>query len=192
MATDNALTIEDLTAARWDDLTQLFGRNGASSGCWCMWWRMSSKDWAAAGNDAHRDAFEAVVGSGEPTGVLAYDDDKPVGWCAVAPREAYPRILRSPTLGPFDHNEAGVWSVTCFFINRYRRRVGVGQALLVAAVERARRAGARAVEGYPVETLGERRSSGGLFTGTVGQFAQAGFTIYRRPTGRRVVMRMDL
>jgi GNAT superfamily N-acetyltransferase len=192
MVNENGLITEDLTPDRWADLAHLFGRNGANSGCWCMWWRLSAKDWSAGGNDANRDAFEAIVAGGEQTGVLAYDEDRPVGWCAVAPREAYPRILRSPTLGPFDRDEAGIWAVTCFFINRYHRRAGVGRALLAAAVDRARRGGARAVEGYPVETLGERRSSGDLFTGTVSQFTQAGFTVHRRPTGRRLVMRLEL
>lgn len=114
------LSIEPLDRTRWDDLVTLFGRGGASSGCWCMWWRLRAKDWSAGAGTAARDpvcgnkaAFEAVVADGEPTGLLAYDDGVPVGWCAVAPRSAYPRLLRSTTIGPLDPDEPGVWSVSC-------------------------------------------------------------------------------
>ena len=39
-----ALDIQPLTPDRWSDLEALFGKQGAYSGCWCMW-----KHGAAAG-----------------------------------------------------------------------------------------------------------------------------------------------
>jgi hypothetical protein len=57
-----------------------------------------------------------------------------------------------------------------------------------AAVDFARRHGARAVEGYPMTTnvvLDE------LHVGTESTFAAAGFTEVSRPSPRRVVMRID-
>jgi hypothetical protein len=33
--------------------------------------------------------------SGTTSGLVAYLDGEPVGWCAVEPRTAYPRLLRS-------------------------------------------------------------------------------------------------
>jgi GNAT superfamily N-acetyltransferase len=191
------LSIEPLDHERWDDLAALFGRGGANSGCWCMWWRLSAKDWSAGAGAAARDpvhgnraAFEDVVAGGEPTGLLAYDDGASVGWCAVAPRSAYPRLLRSTTIAPLDPDEVGVWSVSCFFIKRSHRAHGLGHALLAAAVDWATEQGASVVEGYPVETDGARRGSGDFFTGTVRQFERAGFAREpRSSTGRRVVMR---
>ncbi|HUP01152.1 MAG TPA: hypothetical protein VM737_06485, partial [Gemmatimonadota bacterium] len=47
----------------------------------------------------------------------------PIGWCAVAPREDYPRLERSRILKPVD--EASVWSITCFFIARTHRGQGL-------------------------------------------------------------------
>jgi GNAT superfamily N-acetyltransferase len=184
------MNIVPLTPDRFADLERLFGPNGANSGCWCMWWRVAAKDWKAAAN---HDALAATVERGEPVGLLAYDADEPVGWTAVAPRSAYPRLLRSQTLRLAPADEPGVWSVTCFYIHRRHRRGGVAAALLAAAVEHAKTQGARAVEGYPVDTGGERRPSGDLFTGTVPLFARAGFREHARPTsGRRVVLRLDL
>src|SRR5579859_718697 len=92
------VNIEPLTAERWDDLATLFGPNGANSGCWCMWWRVPAKEWTDNGNAGNRTGFEAVVRRGEPAGLLAYRDGTPVGWAALAPRPAYPRLLRSRTL----------------------------------------------------------------------------------------------
>ena len=192
------VSIEPLNVQRWDDLVTLFGRGGANSGCWCMWWRLRAKDWSAgAGAAAHdpvhgnKAAFEAVVATGAPTGLLAYDDEAPVGWCAVAPRSAYPRLLRSTTIAPLDPDEPGGWSVSCFFIKRSHRARGLGHTLLAAAVEWATEHGASVIEGYPVETDGVRRTSGDYFTGTVSQFRQAGFEREARSSsGSRVVMRL--
>ncbi len=183
------MNIEPLTADRWDDLVTLFGPNGANSGCWCMWWRVPAKEWTANANAGNRTGFEAVVRHGEPTGLLAYRDGSPVGWVAVAPRPAYPRLLRSRTLA-LQGDEPDIWSVTCFYIHRRHRRTGVAAVLLDAAVDHAAEHAVSTVEGYPVDTAGERRPSGDLFTGTVPLFAAAGFTVHSgQTTGRRVVMR---
>jgi GNAT superfamily N-acetyltransferase len=185
-----SLDIRPVEPDGFADIAALFGPNGANSGCWCMWWRISGRDWTTGGSASNRAGFEAVVRSGQPAGLLGYDEGTPVGWCAVAPRTAYPRLLRSRTLRLTEPDDPGVWSVTCFFINRHHRRQGVSHALLCAAVGYAAGRGATAVEGYPVDTSGDRRPSGDLFTGTFGLFAGAGFTEYARPaTGRRVVMR---
>jgi GNAT superfamily N-acetyltransferase len=189
--------IQPLTPDRFTDLCTLFGRSGANSGCWCMWWRRTAKDWSAGaaadareGPDGNRTAFAALVAGGEPTGLLAYRDGAPVGWCAVAPREAYVRLLRSTTIAPADPAEPDVWSVTCFFIRRDQRRAGVGHALLSAAVDFAASRGASVVEGYPVDNRGTKKVSGDLFTGTVSQFTHAGFAVDpRAPAGKRVVVR---
>src|SRR6266704_57369 len=34
------ITIRPLTPSLWPDLEALFGRSGASNGCWCMYWRI--------------------------------------------------------------------------------------------------------------------------------------------------------
>jgi GNAT superfamily N-acetyltransferase len=186
------VNVVPLTGARFPDLVRLFGPNGANSGCWCMWWRVPAKEWTANGNAGNRAALHEAVRGGEPVGLLAYDGGDPVGWTAVAPRTAYPRLLRSPTLKLAPADEAGVWSVTCFYIHRKHRRQGVALALLAAAVEQARAGGATVVEGYPVDTGGDRRPSGDLYTGTVALFTRAGFRIHARPaSGRRVVMRFS-
>ena len=36
------LTIRPLTPDLWPALEDLFGKNGACNGCWCMYWRIGS------------------------------------------------------------------------------------------------------------------------------------------------------
>jgi GNAT superfamily N-acetyltransferase len=186
-----SLTIAPLDAARWPDLAALFGRNGANSGCWCMWWRVPAKEWGL-GNDHNREAFHEIVEAGDPTGLLAYEGATAVGWCAVAPRSAYPRIIRSPQLKPTNLDESGVWCLNCFFIKRTHRRAGMAAELIDAAVAYAREHGATTLEAYPVDTGDQRKPSGDLFTGTVDLFTRAGFHEHAARGGKRLIMRRAL
>lgn len=69
------------------------------------------------------------------------------------------------------------------------RRQGIGGELVVAALDHARRGGARAVEGYPIDTTDVILEE--LHVGTVAMFERAGFREVARPTKRRRVMRID-
>ena len=90
------------------------------------------------------------------SGLVAYLDGEPVGWCAVEPRTAYPRLLlktRVPWEGRAeDKTDDSVWAVTCFVTRAGFRRRGISRALARAAVDFARERGARALEGYPMIT----------------------------------------
>jgi GNAT superfamily N-acetyltransferase len=176
-----------VTPDRWDDLIHLFGERGAVSGCWCMWWRLSSKEFDATGARGRRSALEALVAEGREPGLLAYRDGEPVGWAAVAPRDEFPRIERSPKLKPVDDQPA--WCVNCFYIDRRHRNTGVSRALLAGAVAFARERGARLVEGYPIDTRGEHSSAEGLWTGTLDMFERASFVEVARRGGRPLVRR---
>jgi GNAT superfamily N-acetyltransferase len=88
-----------------------------------------------------------------------------------------------------DKGDAGVWAVTCLFTRAGFRKRGVSRALVAAAVDFARARGARALEGYPINTKDVILEE--LHVGTEGVFAAAGFTVVSRPTLRRVVMRID-
>ena len=68
----------------------------------------------------------------------------------LTPRSQLSWLNRTRFLDPID--DLPVWSVPCFFVARSHRGRGVSDALLGAAVEAARAAGARAVEGYPIDS----------------------------------------
>jgi GNAT superfamily N-acetyltransferase len=200
-AADRAVTlrVEPLTPELWPDLEALFGSSGAYAHCWCTWWRQSGADFDAGcrrGGSANRELLRRLTADGRIPGLIAYRDAEPIGWVSVAPRAEFGRILRSPTLKPHPAEHRGedeaTWAIVCFWIPRAHRGQGVATALLRAAVERARTAGARRVEAYPIPTDGGRRDSSGLFTGTLGMFEKAGFTVARQRKPTRPVVELRL
>ena len=123
------------------------------------------------------------------TGIVAYLDSEPVGWCAVEPRTAYPRLAtaRIPWAGRReDPADDGVWSVTCFVVRAGFRQQGIGRALAQASVDFARERGARSLEGYAlIPEPGREVMWGELFVGSRSMFAAAGFAEVGRPSPRR-------
>ena len=184
-----ALRFASLTPARWNDFEALFGERGACGGCWCMWWHRTRAEFKAHKGEGNCRAMAARVRGGDEPGVLAYEGRTPVGWCTVAPREGIPVIARSRTLRRVEGE--GVWSVTCFFVHRAHRGAGVSVALLRAAVEHARKRGARVVEGYPVEPRGKVPPPF-AWTGLHATFERAGFREVLRRSPARPTMRLEL
>ena len=131
------------------------------------------------------------------SGLVAYLDGEPVGWCAVEPRPAYTGLVRNnrvPWEGRAeDKTDDSVWAVTCVFTRAGFRRQRVSYALARAAVEHAQGRGAHALEAYPMLTEpGQEITWDELHVGTRSIFASAGLVEVSRPTKRRVVMRIDL
>jgi GNAT superfamily N-acetyltransferase len=187
------LSTRELTPDRLGDLEQLFAPSKVLSGCWCMWFLVTSRDFEQGYAGGNRIAFADLVASTEtPLGVLAYRDGQPVGWCATGPRERYGRLLRSPLLKGRDRAEdADVWLVPCFYVRRDARGGGVTGELLDAAVELAGMNGATAIEGVPLAGPGPHNAMD-AYVGTETMFAGAGFAITGRPSPRRLLMRRPL
>lgn len=184
-----SLAFHPVTPERWTDLEDLFGAKGACAGCWCMWWRLRRSEWTQGKGEGNRLAFKAIVESGEVPGILAYAGSRPVGWCAVAPREAYSALARSRTLKPID--DQPVWSVVCFFVARPYRRKGLTVELLRAAVDHVRARGGRIVEGYPSRP-GKKTADAWIYTGVASAFEKAGFIEVARPSGGASIMRCTI
>jgi GNAT superfamily N-acetyltransferase len=199
MATEPAILVLPANEATWEDLQTVFGTRGVASTCQCQRYKLRPRESFAsfpAEERAHRLRQQTDCGrpeSGRTSGLVAYLDGEPVGWCAVEPRTAYAGLLRTfrvPWQGRAeDKTDDGVWAVTCFVTRAGFRKRGVSRALARAAVDFARRRGARAIEGYPMTTKNVILEE--LHVGTEGVFADAGFTQVSRPALRRVVMRVD-
>jgi GNAT superfamily N-acetyltransferase len=191
------LEIHPVTADRWQELATFFGPSGAFGHCWCTWWRQTSAEFTKgveANGAPNRRFLHGLVESGSEPGLLAYRDGRPVGWVSVAPRPQYGRILRSRRIGPpaEEADDESVWSVVCFWIPRAERGTGVATELLKGAVAHARERGAARLEGYPVDTAGDRHPAANLFTGTLAMFRRAGFRMVGRPRGAQLVVRRTL
>lgn len=180
------VSFHPLTPDRWGDVQALFGERGACAGCWCMYWRRGAREYTAGKGAGNRAAFRRIVRRGDEPGVIAYADGEPVGWCAVAPREDYPRLDNSRVLARLD--DVPVWSISCLFVARPWRRQGVSAALIEAAVAHARSRGAKVVEGYPVDPKGPQADAF-VWTGLASAYERAGFREAARRSATRPVMR---
>jgi GNAT superfamily N-acetyltransferase len=179
-------TFHPVTPERLGDLVRFSERHGTFAYCSCMRWRMRSTDFQLSTKEQRVRTLEDLVRRDTPIGVLAYLDGEPVGWCSIAPRASYAALELYRALPRVD--EAPVWAVVCFFVDRHVRRGGATLSLLEAAVAYARSSGTDVVEGYPVEP-GPRLYT---YMGWPATFLRAGFHDVTPRGQGRLVMRYDL
>jgi GNAT superfamily N-acetyltransferase len=194
------ISVVPANEASWEDLQTVFGTRGQASRCQCQRYKLRRRESFRSfpvEERAHRLRQQTDCGHPEAdttSGLVAYLEDEPVGWCAVEPRTAYEGLVRNnrvPWEGRTeDKTDDSVWAVTCVFTRAGFRKRGISRALVRAAVDFARERGARAIEGYPMTTRKALLEE--LHVGTEGMFADAGFKEVTRPTLRRVVMRVEL
>jgi GNAT superfamily N-acetyltransferase len=194
------LSVVPANEASWEDLQTIFGTRGQASRCQCQRYKLPRRESFRSfpvEERAQRLRQQTDCGhpeSGTTSGLVAYLEGEPVGWCAVEPRTAYEGLVRNnrvPWEGRAeDKSDDSVWAVTCLFTRAGFRKRGISRTLARAAVDFARERGARAIEGYPMTTKNAILEE--LHVGTEGVFADAGFEEVSRPTLRRVVMRVDL
>jgi GNAT superfamily N-acetyltransferase len=180
------LTVRPLTPDLWLAFEDLFGKNGACNGCWCMYWRIGAA-YRKLPRDQNKSAFQEIVKRGPPPGLVAFDGDVAVGWCQLTPRDALPGLDRAWRLQRVD--QVPVWSISCFYVRVGYRRQGVTSALISAALKVAKRAGAAAVEAYPLDADKTPSSS---WTGYATTFKRAGFKVVARHVPARPIMRHAL
>ncbi len=183
------LSFHPLTQKLWRDFEMLFGRSGACGGCWCMHWKLRGKDFSENTGDTARQMQKSIVDSKTVPGLLAYSEGYPVGWIAVEPRSAYPKLAHSRILKPVDDQE--VWSITCFYIEKKHRHHGLTVELLKAAIEYVQSQGGKIIEGYPVDAKKEKPAPF-IFTGAATAFISAGFKEVARNSPTRPIFRFHI
>ncbi len=194
------VTVVPANQASWHDLQAVFGTRGDTARCQCQHYKTTGREYRSIGVEERafrlRDQTDCDHADSDNTsGLVAYIDGEPVGWCAVGPRTAYVRLrgTRIPWAGRTeDMDDGNVWAITCFVARSGFRRRGISRALALAAVDFARSRGAGALEGYPMITQPDVDIPWGeLHVGSRSVFVAAGFAEVSTPTKRRVVMRID-
>jgi GNAT superfamily N-acetyltransferase len=189
------MSIEVRPADVFEDVATLVGpKNPTSQSCFCLSYRIPSKESLSLRGDARAERVRGLCAEDPPPGVIAYLDDEPVGWAAVHPRRdtgfATNRLI--PHVDDLD-----VWSLWCLRVRPGFRKQGITHTLIDGAVSFARAYGAPAVEAYPVDNQGAKVDLTMAYVGTRALFESAGFTkaadtesvINKFP---RVLMRLDL
>src|SRR3954468_10472615 len=193
------ISVVPASAASCGDLRTVFGTRGPAALCQCQRYKLRPREAFRSFpveervRRLHEQTDCGRPESGTTSGLVAYLDGEPVGWCAVEPRPGYEgllRVFRVPWDGrDEDKTDDAVWAVTCLFARAGFRKRGVSRALARAAVAFARERGARAIEAYPI--IADNAIAEELHVGTPSVFADAGLVEVTRPTVRRVVMRLD-
>jgi GNAT superfamily N-acetyltransferase len=189
------MAIEVRPASNFDDVATMVGpKRPESDVCWCLSYRIPSKENLTVHGPARGERVRGLVREDPPPGVLAYDGDEVVGWAAVHPRAdtSFATNRKIPHV-----DDLAVWSLWCIRVRPGHRGTGISHHLVDGAVEFARARGAPAVEAYPVDNGGQKVDLTMAYVGTQKLFQRAGFVtvadtdsvINRFP---RVVMRLDL
>jgi GNAT superfamily N-acetyltransferase len=171
---------------RLPDLEQFSTQNGKFRFCSCMRWRMTSSEFQSSSKEARVAELERRICQGDPVGLLAYAEGEPIAWCSIAPRNLYARLERYRALPRID--DAEVWSLVCFFVDRRFRRQGMILHLIRAAIDYARSQGAQIIEAYPVEP----ESPSYTYMGSPTTFQRAGFRDVTPAGQTRQVMRYEI
>lgn len=189
------MVIEVRPATDFEDLRTVLGpKRPDADVCWCISYRLSSKENQALHREARGERAAQLCRQDPPPGVLAYSGEEVVGWAAVHPRAdtSFATNRRIPHVDDLD-----VWSVWCLRVRPGHRGEGISHRLLAGAVQFARERGAPAVEGYPVDNAGRKVDLTMAYVGTRKLFEDAGFTKAADTDSvlngfPRVLMRLDL
>ena len=190
------MAIEIRPARQFEDVRTLVGPKKSldSNVCWCLSYRVPAKQNLALQGRQRGEFVRQLLTEEVPPGVLAYDGGEPVGWAAVHPRSdtSFARSRKIPSV-----DELPVWSVWCIRVRPGHRGKGISHALLEGAVEFARKNGAPAIEGYPVDNGGAKVDLTMAYVGTRKLFEDAGFSKAADTESvingfPRVLMRLDL
>ena len=190
-------TFRDVSPRLWPDLVRLFGERGACGGCWCQWWRIprGGKLWETTKGARARKMMKALFNQNEITGLLAYDGDRPVGWCSYGPRSVFPHVEGMKAYHRDDNIDRDrLWCINCFYIDKDYRRIGLARMMLKAALEFIKARGIKTVEAYPKPLTkdGKRLPPAFAYTGPLNIFEEAGFTIIRRLSHSRPLVEIEL
>ncbi len=175
---------------RFEDFANVVGPKTGIRGCWCMAYRHSN-----LGFEERVAYMQRECASAPGPGVLAYVDGEPAGWCSVAPRSTYRRLMNSRTIPFVDDRDP--WSVVCFVVRAGYRRQGLMHHLLDGAVAHVHLEGGEVVEGYPADAGEGRIDVTSGYVGTTRLFEAHGFERAIVTTGvsggrPRWVMRREL
>ena len=171
------LAIVAANEASFADLQAVFGPRGPARACQCQRYKLAPREAFRSFPAAERaERLRAQTACGTPranatSGLVAYADGEPVGWCAVEPRCNYGGLVRNNRV-PWegrdeDKADATVWAVTCFFTRAGFRRRGVGRRARAGRGRATRGPAAPGrIEGYPMVTTSAILEE--LHVGTVG------------------------
>ena len=190
MQKTNEIFFKELTNSNWQQFEMLMGEKGGCGNCWCMLFRLPDKTFRQNKPDGNKKMMRQLVQQQKPVGLIAYLNNEAAGWIALAPREDYLRIENSRTFKRID--DKPVWSITCFFVKKEYRNMGLSKALIKGAVDYAKKKNIKTLEAYPAIPYSEKVPPPFLWTGVLSAFTANGFDIVKQSGKSRAMVRIEV
>ena len=184
------LEFAPLTSANWKQYEILMGEKGGCGNCWCMYFRLPYKEFQGNKPDGNKKLMRQLVNKGKPQGLIASTNKEPIGWIAMAPREDYMKLENARVFKRID--DKPVWSITCFFLKKQFRHMGLSQQLIKGAVDFAKRKKIKTLEAYPAIPYDEKVPHAFLWVGVLSSFIKNGFKIVKQQSKSRAMVRIEL
>ncbi len=189
----DGISIVPADQAGWPAVEEVMMSEATSRNCWCQFHVLENRVANTTTRESRKSLLqEQVTTLDPPRGLIALEDEQPVGWCGVEPRTRLNHILATRLVTGntiFALDDPGVWVVYCILVPPAHRRKGVGARLLREAVAHASEHGAAAIEGLPIDTsMRGGKLPPGFSTGTLAMYIKEGFTpVAALPSGRTLV-----
>ena len=100
-AGDATISVVPANEASCEDLQTVFGTRGQASTCQCQRYKLRPREpFRSFPVEERAQRLREQTDCGHPkakttSGLVAYLDGEPVGWCAIAPRPAYTGLVRN-------------------------------------------------------------------------------------------------
>ncbi len=182
------VVVRELKPELLDDYMKFFDRAFSDfpywAGCYCGFYDTLGDTWdpTAKAGPEHRAAKSDLIRTGRAQGLLAYADEKLVGWCNAQPRASFAN-MRHYAIAKDDPREP-VGSIMCFLVAPEYRAKGVGTALLNAACDMFKRDRLHVAEGYPTTNPAKRSWevpwAEENYKGSLNMYLKNGFKLHRQ------------
>lgn len=159
----------------------VFQENPDRSRCYCCDYHFLG-DIETCTREVSRPFVINLIEENKFAGYLAFENDRPIGWCNANNRSNYQRLLRDIDL--VDDPDDEVFSIVCFLIDPEHRRQGIAQQFVQRIIADHSNKSYDHVEAYPRK--GEL-SSEGNFNGPLELYRRLDFMIHKEHDGYYVM-----
>jgi hypothetical protein len=181
------LSIKALSMETWKDFEHLAQRhNGVWGGCWCTAFHPKSPEQKKS-SEATKCYKKRLVEEGSAHAALVFDGDVCVAWCQFGSPQELPNIYHKKEVE--SKMTMPDWRITCFFVDKNYRKMGLSLFALNGALELIRDSGGGVIESYPQDTQGKKISNSFLYNGTKEIFEESGFTYEGNKGKNHCIMR---
>lgn len=162
------IAVKKLTSDTWTDFVALMQTDAQCSDCWCLNHREPA---GCSTGSAAQAKMQQLTTENKVGGLLAYQDQKCVGWIAIDPMSELVGHDCQPSGKP---NE---WSIHCIFVRDGFRGQGISTALIRAAIDFAKSNGASLISAFPIPSENRKRFpvNEAEFSGRFSTYSKMGF-----------------